>query len=94
VVAPAFFLVASLAYFRRGSALPSVAAAALFAFVGVVFTLATAVTVPERGMASLHSVTGTWLPLALVFVVTWGVGLASRVPDGRSGPRREHVEDV
>lgn len=94
VVAPVLFVVVSVAYFRRGDASHPGLAALVFVLVGVAFTLVTAVTVPARGVASLGSVTGTWLPLALVFVATWCVGLAVRDPSDRTGPPAEHAEDI
>jgi TM2 domain-containing membrane protein YozV len=94
VVAPVLFLLLAIGHFRRSEAMHPSFVAAVFAIVGVAFAFVTALTVPERGMASLHSLTGTWLPIALVFFGTWGVGLAVRDPSDRMGHRAEHVEDL
>lgn len=94
VVAPVLFFIVAIGHFRRTESMSPSFVASVFAGVGVAFTLVTAVTVPERGMASLHSVTGTWLPIVLVFLGTWGTGLAVRDPSERTGPRSEHVEDI
>lgn len=94
ILAPALFLIVAIAHFRRPGALHPAFVATVFAAVGIVYVLVTAVTVPERGLASLRSVTGTWLPLALVFFGTWIVGLGVRDPAERTWRRAEHVEDV
>jgi hypothetical protein len=95
VVAPVLFALVSIAFFRRPTALHPAVAGAVFVGVGIAFAVVTAVTVPARGVASLGSVTGTWLPLALVFVATWGIGLAARDPSERTRARseRDNVEE-
>lgn len=46
------------------------------AFAGIVALLDAAVIAPllQHGFAMFASIAGTWLPFALIFLVTWGVG--------------------
>lgn len=74
IVAPILFALVAAHYFRaRGARAPLVVAAS---FAAIVLALDLALVAPlAAGFAAmLGSVAGFWLPLALVFAVTWATG--------------------
>ncbi len=68
------FIAVSMSYFRKPDAYPPLGAA--FGFAGIVFALDLVVVagLVQRSAAMLASPSATWLPLALVFLATWGTG--------------------
>lgn len=76
---PVIFAVVAWTYFRRRGAREPLPTAAWFA--GTVAVLDVVVAELANRLAMLSSVVGFWLPLALVFLVTWIVGgLRSTMP--------------
>jgi menaquinone-dependent protoporphyrinogen oxidase len=85
IAAPLFFTALAWSYFRvPGARDPLPTAVAWIAIVALLDLLVVAGLV-ERSFDMFRSVGGTWLPFALIFLVTWVVGnLASAIPTKRN----------
>lgn len=73
VFAPLAFAAIAVHYFRARGAREPIAVAAAFAAIVALLDLAM-VAWPRRDPAMLRSFAGFWLPLALIFLVTWTIG--------------------
>jgi hypothetical protein len=76
IVAPIAFYLVSIQYFHRRHALRALFAAMLFACVELAADGAVALVVDARVYDIPRSLLGTWLPAALVLLVTWLTGIA------------------
>jgi succinate-acetate transporter protein len=85
VLAPLVFAAVAWSYFhRRGARRPLPTAAA---FTGIVLVLDAAIGVARHDRAMFTSAGGFWLPLAMIFLVTWLAGeMMSMLPF----PKRPH----
>lgn len=96
LLAPVFFGIGAVLYFRRPHALGSPFAVAAWN-VGAVIALDLLVVAPlvEHSFRMFASVAGTWLPFALIFASSWLVGAMVRARVARRaspGPEREAVD--
>jgi menaquinone-dependent protoporphyrinogen oxidase len=100
VAAPAIFVALGERYFRaRGARDPLPTAAAWTAIVAGLDGVVIAGGV-QRSLAMFGSLTGTWLPLVLIFLATWATGAlmatlpwprASATADSRPTARHHHL---
>lgn len=72
--APIVFALVARHYFRRRGAREPLAAAAWMAIITAVLDAVVVAGVIQRDTAMLRSVAGFWVPIVLVFAVTWAVG--------------------
>lgn len=86
VVAPVFFALISLLYFRRFHFTRPLVTASIF--VGVVVFMDVFVIAPfvEKSFEMFVSFTGTWLPFVLIFASTWLTGVVVMFRSGEAGP--------
>lgn len=84
IAAPLFFTAIAHRYFRaRGAREPAAVAVAWTATVAMLDLIVVAGAV-QHSLAMFASIAGTWLPLALIFLVTWITGeVMSMVPETR-----------
>ena len=82
IVVVVLFHLVSMEYFRRRSALGPLFVAMMFAGIEVMADGAVALEVGTRLYDIPRSMLGTWLPAALVLLVTWvtGIGMGQRTP--------------
>jgi menaquinone-dependent protoporphyrinogen oxidase len=81
VAAPVIFTLVSLHYFRARGAREPLFTAASFTVFAALFDVLLAGGASMRGLSTLASLTGTWLPLLLVFLATWATGsLVAMIP--------------
>ncbi len=87
VVAPLIFALVARNYFHARGARAAMATA--FAFAGIVALLDAVVVAGwiQRSPAMFGSVAGTWLPLLLIFAVTWASGEAVWMTPPPHGPQ-------
>jgi hypothetical protein len=74
LAAPVVFGFVSASYFRRAGAWAPLRAAILFAVLAALFDLVIVACFVERSLAMFQSFLGSWLPLLLIFAVTWATG--------------------
>ncbi len=87
VATPLIFGAVAIGYFRARGARDPVPTAFVFTAVALVLDAVVFGLVASRSLALFASILGTWLPLALIFLVTWAVGfVVSMMPaPGASG---------
>ncbi|MGZ3477384.1 MAG: flavodoxin domain-containing protein, partial [Polyangiales bacterium] len=92
VAAPSIFLLVARHYFRaRGAREPLTTAVAFVAIVALLDLFVARFV--RHGYAMFASIAGTWLPFALIFVVTWVTGLViasmpwPKAPKAKATPR-------
>jgi CHASE2 domain-containing sensor protein len=78
VAAPIIFAAISWVYFRRFGSWSPLSAASAFVGVVVAMDFFVVALFIEKSFDMFRSVTGTWLPFALIFISTWYTGLAVR----------------
>jgi menaquinone-dependent protoporphyrinogen oxidase len=86
---PIIFTVVARHYFRARGARDSLAVA--FSFVGIVAVLDSLVVAGliQRSLVIFNSVVGFWVPLALIFGVTWATGeVLSMAPAEKAAPQQ------
>lgn len=89
IAAPVFFTVLAWRYFRVPGARDPLPTATTWIAIVVLLDLVVVAGLVERSFDMFGSVGGTWLPFALIFLVTWAVGnLASAMP-AKPGPKAE-----
>jgi hypothetical protein len=85
IAAPIVFALLARRYFRvRGGRSPFVVAGAFTAIVAIL-DLGLVAGIAQRSLAMPKSVLGFWLPLTLIFAVTWAVGVV-RTMTARTTP--------
>lgn len=90
IVAPVVFAFLAWRYFHaRGARAPLPTAAAWTALV-LVLDLVILAALAQRSLAMFASVAGTWLPLALVFLVTWSLGVVREMMPTGARPAAAH----
>lgn len=75
LIVPVVFAGVASSYFKRRGAWSPLRAAAVFAGVTALLDLAVVATFLERSLAMFRSALGMWIPLGLIFLVTWMVGV-------------------
>jgi hypothetical protein len=85
IAAPFLFVGVASSYFARPTAFPPLRAACVMVGIVALLELIVVACFVERSLATFRSVTGTWLPLLLVFLAVWATGLARSLPGGRLG---------
>jgi menaquinone-dependent protoporphyrinogen oxidase len=99
IAAPLFFTALARHYFRARGARDPLPTAFTWTATVVVLDLVVVAGAVQRSLGMFKSIAGTWLPLALIFVVTWVTGeVISMLPspvgvgDGRHEPvtRQDH----
>jgi menaquinone-dependent protoporphyrinogen oxidase len=81
IAAPLFFSALAWHYFRARGAREPLPTAATWTAVVMLLDLVVVAVGLERSLAMFRSIAGTWLPLGLVFIVTWVIGgLMSTLP--------------
>jgi hypothetical protein len=78
VAAPLIFAAVSWVYFRRAGSWSPLSAASAFVGVVVAMDFFVVALLIEKSFDMFRSVTGTWLPFALIFISTWCTGVAVR----------------
>jgi hypothetical protein len=78
VAAPIIFAGLSLIYFNSLGAWSPLRTAAAFLSVVVFMDVFFVALLIERSFTMFGSILGTWLPFFLIFVSTWGTGIAVR----------------
>jgi menaquinone-dependent protoporphyrinogen oxidase len=90
---PLFFTAIASHYFRpRGARDPLPTAAAWTAAVALLDFLVVAILV-QRSLQMFASFTGTWLPFALIFLVTWATGAVMSVLPGTGGTSERQAHE-
>jgi menaquinone-dependent protoporphyrinogen oxidase len=90
VAAPLVFWRVATLYFRAHGARDPLPTAVVFVTVAAVLDFVIVAGVLMRSLAMFRSFAGTWLPLALIFVVTWAVGeVMTMMPSGPSPTERK-----
>ena len=74
LAAPILFAAVARRYFRAPGAREPLPTAFAFAAVVLVLDVAIVALLIQRSPAMFKSIVGTWLPLALIFLVTWATG--------------------
>lgn len=96
LAAPVFFGLAAWVYYRRPEARRRVLAFAAINTLGViVLDVVVVALLVERSFAMFASVAGTWLPFALIFLASLGVGVSVRMRTARRaapGPERLAID--
>ena len=88
LAAPIVFTAVSTRYFRLRGARAALPTALTFAGVTAALDLVVVAGLAQRSLATFASPLGTWLPLALIFLVTWITGaLFSTLPWPKAPPR-------
>ena len=94
LAAPVVFAAVSYFYFRAPGARPPLAAALGFTVVVAALDAAVVAQYMLRSFDMFGSITGTWLPFALIFLATWATGaIMAMLPEpGARKPRRARAE--
>jgi menaquinone-dependent protoporphyrinogen oxidase len=92
IAVPIVFGAVAWHYFGRRGARSPLVAATTFALLTVALDSAIVAGLVQQSFAIYASLVGFWLPVALIFLVTWAVGgLMSTLPwPEKAGPSREH----
>ena len=94
LAAPVVFAGVSYFYFRAPGARPPLVAALGFTVVVAALHAAVVAQYMLRSFDMFGSITGTWLPFALIFLATWATGaIMAMLPEpGARKPRRARAE--
>jgi len=88
ILAPVFFALVSLFYFRRFGYTAPLQTAGLFVAFVVVIDFFLVGLVINRSLEMFTSLLGTWIPFALIFASTYVTGMVvARAPSGRAAAR-------
>jgi hypothetical protein len=77
IAAPIIFVVVSAVYFCWFGGTGPAATAATFVAIVIFLDVFVIALLVEKSFEMFHSVLGTWLPFALIFLATWLTGLAT-----------------
>ncbi len=77
IAVPIVFGLLSLSYFRFFNYTAPLPTAAIFLAIPLLLDLGVIAPFAEKSLAMFASVLGTWLPLSLIFLSTYGVGWLS-----------------
>jgi hypothetical protein len=84
--APLIFALVVRHYFRRRGAREPLAVALAFTAIVALLDYLVVATLVVRSFVMFGSLLGVWLPLALIFIVTWATGeVLARIPPSRRG---------
>ena len=86
LAAPLIFIGVALHYFRERGAREPLATALAFTGIVAVLDLAVVAGLIQHSLAMFGSVAGFWLPLALIFGVTWATGAILAMVPAKQAP--------